>query len=177
MVVCYNEISVRCSSLTFPSLPFPTWTESLDISSCHALFRMHFPLEPVGMKNRQDSIGPLYVMSFFSLMGRGGFIKKEAFTKPNPPVDASILNYSVCTTASCKMTLIHKCQEYHNTPCSFFGQIWEWAAGLCLHILSPRGWELSRANPRGLSKECFGDREVLLCRKSIHQHQKKKKFS
>lgn len=53
------------------SLTFPTWTEPLHISSCCAQFRMQFPIKPVGVKNRQHWVCPLfYVNGFSSLTGR-----------------------------------------------------------------------------------------------------------
>lgn len=61
---------------------------------------------------------------FFFFHERGeGLVKGEAFTKHNPLANSSVFKYFVYITASCKMPLIHKYQEYRRNPYFFLGQM------------------------------------------------------
>lgn len=75
-----NFCAVFQSNLPSPSqsgLHLQTFLVAVLNSECS------FPIEPMGMRNRQDQACPsLYVMGFFfffSLMGTRGFITEEAF--------------------------------------------------------------------------------------------------
>lgn len=156
---------MQCPRL--PSLTFPTRTESLDISSSCGQFRLQFSHWVHGYE-KQARLDLLFLklgVSFHKWGGgrKGEFTEKKAFTKPNPLANSPTCKYSACITPPCQMSEIHKHQEYHRTPYAFSGQIWARAACLCFHILFPRVWEHSRANSRGLRKECLEDREVSLC--------------